>query len=200
VNGPLIGTEIYTGVGTNGPGNTAVILADLFISDNKFDRVYIVPLARGGSSIEKWATKPGFVDLVPVAMRRLKARGIVPGMRNVTWAMDFAQGEADNQLKTSTNDYLKFARQFCRNVFAAGFPGRIFIAVETWQLFHNGGWAPVVKGQKAMPNGKTIFQGADTEDLTAPSQRIDGAHFNNIGGMIRAQRQKAAMAASGAPF
>src|SRR5262245_16246844 len=92
---PLLGTGMAFPGGGFSPGGVSLRLADLLVSNSKFDRVIIVPVAIGGTSVAMWATGGVLSNCITAAMARLASRGIVPGMTNVTFAFVWGQGESD---------------------------------------------------------------------------------------------------------
>lgn len=191
VSGPLCGCTTYL---TIGPGNVAVRIADLLVTNGKFDRVIICNVAMGGTAVSDWAT--GFCsERVPQVMRRLASRGITPATPGVTFAMVWEQGEADVGI-TSQIDYTSRWNTFYANYVAAGFSGRTFVNLETTPGDTTSG---VRLAQAALANGTTIFQGGNWNNISA-GNRADGTHFNDTGAALGAVAVVNAMAASGAPF
>jgi hypothetical protein len=197
---PLLGASwMYTTLGQGGanpsPGNIGTRVADLLITNGKFDRVILVPVAIGGTSVDMWAT--GIVsNRITTAMARLESRGIVPGMTNVTFSVIWGQGESDSG--TSQANYTSRLNTVISNAAAAGFSGRWFINKQTW--FAGATNATVQAAQDAMPNGSTIFAGANADSLNATNRYADNTHFNDTGIAALATLVYNAMHASGAPY
>jgi hypothetical protein len=199
---PLLGASwMYTTLGQGGanpsPGNIGTRVGDLLITNGQFDRVILVPVAIGGSTIEMWATG-SLSNRVPTAMARLASRGIVPGMTNVEFAVIWGQGESDNTLDTSQANYTSRLNTVISNAAAAGFSGRWFINKQTWNAGSTD--ANVQAAQDAMPNGSTIFAGANADSLNATNRYADNTHFNDTGMAALATLVYNAMVASGAPY
>lgn len=197
---PLLGASwMYTTLGQSGsnpsPGNIGTRVADLLITNGKFDRVILVPVAIGGTSVSMWATG-SLSNRITTAMARLESRGIVPGMTNVTFAVIWGQGESDSG--TSQADYTSRLNTVISNAAAAGFSGRWFINKQTWLAGTTN--ATVQAAQDAMPNGSTIFAGANADSLNATNRYADNTHFNDTGIAALATLVYNAMHASGAPY
>lgn len=195
---PALGTGyIATGIPTGGPGSVASRVADKFISGGQFDRVIAVPVAIGGSMVADWATGGRLANRLCVTMRRLAARGITPSTTNVTFGIEWGQGESENGV-TSQATYTTLLNQVISNAAACGFVGRWFVSIETW----NAGnvWAPVQAAQTAIVNGTTIFQSANADSLNATNRVSDNIHFNDTGIAALATLIYNAMHATGAPF
>jgi hypothetical protein len=192
---PLLGCS-YTGT-TPGFGTGYVMgrVADKLISGGQFDRVILVPLAIGGSPIQWWANGP-LSDRLPKTMVRLASRGFV-SQANVTVAVEFGQGEADNLGGTTTPAYTASGNTMISNANAAGTINRWFIAQESW--FGGVTSSAVTAAQASLVNGTTIFASGNIDTLNN-SNRIDGTHLNDVGAAAAATLIYNAMHASGAPF
>jgi hypothetical protein len=171
-------------------------VADLLVTNGKFDRVIIVPIAIGGTSVAMWGTGGVLASRVPAAMARLASRGITPGMTGVTFAFLWGQGESDRA--TSQAAYAASLGQVTTALFATGFNGRAFINSQTWLSGVTN--ANVVAAQAAAANSTTIFAGANADSLTAGSRQADNTHFSDAGMASFATLIYNAMHASGAPF
>lgn len=197
---PLLGASwTYTTLGVGGtnpsPGNIGTRVGDLLITNGKFDRVILVPVAIGGTAVADWAT--GAVsNRIPTAMARLASRGITPATTGVTFAVIWGQGESDAGTGQAT--YTSRLNTVISNAASAGFSGRWFINKQTWI----GGVVDTntQAAQVAMPNGSTIFAGADADSLNATNRYSDNTHFNDTGMAALATLVYNAMHASGAPY
>jgi hypothetical protein len=190
-NGKALGTQ------DAGYGTVVQKLADLLITNGRFDRVIIVPVGISGTPISVWANGGILADRIPLAMRRLASRGITPGMTGVTFALLWMQGEADNSGGTSQASWETSFGQIKVNAIAAGFSGRIFVPKETW----DGGTtsSAIQAAQVAVRDNVTVFDGGNLDGLDN-SQRQDTTHFTTNGAGNAAFTIEAAMHASGAPF
>lgn len=191
--GPMLGCT----PGSTGPGNVAPRVADLLISNGKFDRVIIVPTAMGGSFIAEWQAGGVYHDRVPVAMRRLASRGITPVTPGVTFALEWGHGESDGNYGTSQAEYQAGWQSFKSGVLAAGFEGRIFVARES---YYTGSTFPAITAaQAAVVDGVTVFAGGNIDSINSGG-RSDDLHLNNTGAATAATLIYNAMVASGGPF
>jgi hypothetical protein len=194
--GPLLGCQYAPA--SNGPGNLGLRVADLLVTNNKFDHIYIVPLALSGSSVSVWGSGGALQDRISVAVRRMAARGITPATTNVTFALLWLQGEADGTLGTTSSAYQTAFGQLVANAQAAGFSGRIFVPTETWQA---GAASATIQGaQAALRDSVTIFDGGNLDSLNASNRQADNTHFNDTGAAAAATLIYNAMHASGVPF
>lgn len=187
IRGPLPGTDYYGSLGGNGPGNLTVRVADLLITNGKFDRVIIVPLAVGGTAAADWAEGGPYCGRFAVAMARLSAHGIVPGRKGVTFLVEWGQGEADNQLGTSRESYAASLKSVISSARSAGFDGKFFVAIES---FENGVIAkPVAAAQASVVDGETVLQSGNLDTLTGRENRLHfglSSHLTNAGGAAAA--------------
>lgn len=194
-----------------GNGNVAGRIADTLITNAKFDRVILVPIAIGGTDIRFWA--PGLSDSptggpsplsdlssrFPIALRMLAARGITPSTPGVTFAAVWGQGEAQIASPLTQAAYQTYLTSYMDFVDAAGFAGgRWFIMQQTW----NGGAtsAPVRAAQLAVCTGGTRFTGGDADALNSSNRLADNIHFSDAGMAVYASLIVSKMALSGAPF
>lgn len=204
---PLLGCSYTVISSVTDVGNPILRLADALVSAGKFDAVYIVPVAINGTSIADWTTGGVHSDRVPVAIRRLAQRGIVPGP-NVTFAILWGQGEANTSTGTSQATYQTALNTIIANAAAAGFSGRWFVAVQSWNSVRTSG--PIQAAQLAVVNNTTVFRGANADALIGNSCngggacRQDGLHWSDNGSIAyaldAANGWLPAMQASGAPF
>lgn len=189
--GSLLGTQDI------GYGTVIQRVADLLVTNGRFDRVIIVPIAIAGTPISQWSSGGELADRIPLAMRRLASRGLIPGITGVTFTLLWMQGEAENSGGISGTEWASGFASVKANALAAGFSGRIFNTTETW----NGGVVStsVQAGQASVRDNVTVFDGGnlDTIDNTG---RQDTTHFNDTGGASAATLIYNAMHASGAPF
>lgn len=201
VAGPLPGTDIYRGVRTNGAGNIAVILADLFEKADIFDRIVIVPIAVGGTRYWQWDKTGPLQRRFRFAMDCLAAQGIKPNSPGLTWAVEIGIGEADSQARTSQARLTRSLKGIIADVFASGFPGRVFVARESYDMGRTS--RAVTGAQTAVIDGKRVFLSGDLDTLRGPVNRqMDGvhSHLTDTGGHRAAHLIFRAMRASGRPF
>lgn len=166
---PLLGCESFSFFTT--PGNAFLRLADKLISGGMFDRVILVPIGIGGSTVGLWDTLP-FGERLLVAFRRVAALGLT--VTAVLWQ----QGESDNVGGTTQANYQLSLSSVIARPRALGFNAPWFIARSSWWLGTTS--AAVRAAQGAMPNGVDIFAGPDT-DTIGSSGREDNVHWNGPG-------------------
>src|ERR1700678_2933980 len=194
---PLGSSYIATGVPTGGPGHVGGRVADLLINAGLFARVIVVPVAVGGSVVAQWGTGGVLSNRLCVAMSRLAARGITPSTTNVTFALEWGQGESDNGVTTQAN-YTTSLNQVISAVEACGFSGRIWIAEETW--INGTTSAAIQAAQAAVVKNPPVFAGANADSLNASNRVSDNTHFNNTGIAALATLIYNAMVATGSPY
>lgn len=197
---PMLGCSyIEGGFGTPVIGCVALRVADLFVTNGIFDRVIIVPVAVAATQIAQWDTNGVLENRIGAAVKRCIARGIVPGMTNVTFAIEWGQGEGD--YATTQADYTAALLRVIANSQAAGFVGRWFVAKQSYA---NGStFAQVVAAQVAVVNGTTVFQSADADSLVGANRAVyggDDTHFSDAGNAALATLIYNAMHASGSPY
>lgn len=195
---PLIGC-----FGALALGNPYLRVADTLVTNNKFDRVILVPIGIGGTMVADHAPGGFLQDLFPVAMRRIAANGIVAGA-NVTIAAIWGQGEYDSLNGTTQVAYTNSLNAYIAASRSAGFSGIWFINVETlWTTTS----APVQAAQAAVVNhGAGVWACANADALVGPTTcggvdcRSDGVHWSNAGGVFIAAAVVTAMGLAGTPF
>jgi len=194
ISGPLIGPAVEDSIFK--PGNLAAYVADTLITNARFDKVILVPIAVSTTFIAQRGTG-NLSNQTCVAIKRLAQRGIVPGMTGVTFAIDFGIGESDGNGGTSSASFQASFASWLANAQACGFSGRVFMPTETWL---SGVTSATIQGaQAAVRDGITTFNGGNLDTLNN-TNRSDTSHFNNTGAAAAAVLIDAAMHASGAPF
>jgi len=197
--GPLLGCAYANYAGSYpslGPGNVGLRVADTLVTNAKFDRVIIVPLSIGNTNISQWGDSGGIhADRTVVAMARLAARGITPGITGVTFADIMAVGHRDHADGTSQAAWEASYDTYQTTLRATGFDGRSFVCLESasGQTSNN-----TRSAQAAVVNGTTIFSGGDIDSNTIATS--DGTHPSDAGSATMATIIYNAMVASGAPF
>lgn len=196
VSGALLGCSNVIPVGLLGPGNISGRIADKIIAT--MDRVIIVPIGIGGTSVADWTTGH-LANRMAVTMRRLAARGITPSTTGVTFVQVWGQGESDGAFGTTQSAYQAGFMTHMANCTAAGFVGKTFVNLET--LIHNITYPVIRAAQAAVVNGTTILQGGDLDTLTGGTNRqADDTHLTDAGAASAATLIYAAMHASGTPL
>lgn len=203
---PILGTSWprVAGVPVNGVGNAYLRLADLFITNGKFDRVILVPTCLGATAVADWAPGGFLQDTFAVTMRRLAANGIVAGT-NVTIAGIWAQGETDTLRGTGQSPYQTSLSGFITASRTAGFNGIWFVNIESRNVGVTS--ANVTNAQAAVVNhGSGIWAGANADALAGsvcsgqPCRQPDDTHWSDAGAASIAAATYTAMGLAGAPF
>jgi len=170
---PLLGTD---GVG----GSFATHLGDILIQTGRYDRVILVPLARGGASLS-YLNNEG-VELTANGIAKLKVAGLTP-----THIL-FQQGEKDAILTTSTEQYVVLLHQLVKRFRAAGFDAPFYVS-RSAKCDDAGptNMAAVRAGQRfAVDEALNIRQGPDTDTIGNEGRNSDGCHMNGIGTLANA--------------
>jgi Carbohydrate esterase, sialic acid-specific acetylesterase len=170
---PLLGTD---GVG----GSFATHLGDILIQTGRYDRVILVPLARGGASLS-YLNNEG-VELTANGIAKLKVAGLTP-----THIL-FQQGEKDAILTTSTEQYVVLLHQLVKRFRAAGFDAPFYVS-RSAKCDDAGptNMAAVRAGQRfAVDEALNIRQGPDTDTIGNEGRSSDGCHMNGIGTLANA--------------
>lgn len=170
---PLLGTD---GVG----GSFATHLGDILIQTGRYDRVILVPLARGGASLS-YLNNEG-VELTANGIAKLKVAGLTP-----THIL-FQQGEKDAILTTSTEQYVVLLHQLVKRFRAAGFDAPFYVS-RSAKCDYAGptNMAAVRAGQQsAVDEALNIRQGPDTDTIGNEGRSPDGCHMNGIGTLANA--------------
>jgi len=119
------------------------------------------------------------------------------GVRGVSFALIWGQGESDALGGTSQAAYTTSLNQVIANAQACGMNGRIFITLESWNAGSTS--ANVRAAQAAVVTG-AVFQGGDMDTLNATNRQVDNTHLNDAGAPSMATLERNAMHASGPPF
>jgi len=168
---PLLGSD---GIG----GNFATRLGDILIQSGRYDRVVLIPIARGSSSIS-FLNNEG-ASLITNGIAKLKAAGLTP-----THIL-FQQGEQDARMATSAEQYVAQLHQLVTRFRAAGFDAPFYLSRSTKCGGSENNMAAVRAGQLAVINDAlNIRQGPDT-DTIGNDGRSDGCHMNDVGTLAHA--------------
>lgn len=178
---PLLGCQL-TG------GNIFLRVADLLIADGVFDRVILIPIGIGATSIANWATDPALYMRLVVAGRRAAAFG---------WPLTaylWMQGETDTLLGTNQTSYAASLANLMAIPAAAGFTAPWLIGQSTMV---NGVVSSAVRAaQAAAVNNINVFAGADTDTITGIANRYDLTHPTAAGAALMAPLWKSSIAAA----
>lgn len=195
---PLLGTSWNGTIGTSVNFNHKV--ADGIISNGKFDRVIIVPVALPGTTINWWANEGsltteavGYWRMIAAAAMKLRAQGITPDTPGVKFLVKWNQGESDRQASTTQANYTAYFNTMKSNVDAF-LPGvKWMVARESW--FIGTVSAAVQSAQTALVNGTTIFAGENMDSIDNTGREADQTHLNASGGNSAAAMGIAAITA-----
>ncbi|WP_276504719.1 sialate O-acetylesterase [Terrimonas pollutisoli] len=161
-----------------GGGSVWSQLGDMLIDSGLYSKVIIIPIAVGGSSIERWATGDCF-DKLQQTLNYLDSQHI--RLTHIFWH----QGETDNILNTSTAKYkeqLGAILQTIRKTQSAD----LYISLAS---FYSGSVtkplgidSAIRKAQQEFINeNKTVLEGPDTDTLIHAIHRYDSVHFSDFG-------------------
>jgi len=193
-----------------GPGNFLLRVADTLITNNLFDRVIIVPIGVGGTTVGSWETGTQS-DRFKVAYARLAAKGIVPGLANTTFVICWIQGEQDNANGTTQSSYFNSLTNVIANARAVGFTQALvpfFVPLETWSTGTTS--AAVRAAQAAIVNPSANIQAGPDMDTyngntcgpsaNAACRQADNTHPTANGGYSMAAGWIAKFALYGPPL
>jgi hypothetical protein len=182
------------GCATSGAGgNMFSRVADKLVAASTYDRVILIPIAVGSTSVNDWTANPSLNQRLIVAAKRAAAVGLP-----IT-AYLWMQGEKDKFLGTSQAAYQAALQRLIAIPRAAGFNAPWLIG----QCSYDGGStsSAVRAAQAAVVNGIDIFAGADTDGLTGTGYRAaDDVHMKAAGQDAAADLWTAAIAAMGLAY
>ena len=178
------GGKLYTAkdplMGTTGKGGSVwTRLGDKLIDSGLYDKVIFIPIAVGGSAIERWAPGGDCFKRLQQTLQALDNQHI--RLTHIFWH----QGETDNLLNTSGEKYKKHLDgilQTLRKYQSADF----YISVAS---YHSAATAEplgvdsvIRNGQKEFINeNKCVLVGPDTDTIIHAIHRHDSVHFSDFG-------------------
>ena len=171
---PLLGAD---GMG----GSFATRLGDILIEAGRYDRVIIVPIAMGSSTISSLNSERA--ALITNALPKLKAAGLTP-----THIL-FQQGEQDAALTTSAEQYVLQLHQLVTRFRVAGFDAPFYLSRSTKC---DAAWPKNIEAVRAgqlsaISDALNIRQGPDTDTIGNDGRNpSDGCHMNEIGTLANA--------------
>lgn len=162
-------------LGATGSGSSPwTRLGDRLIAASLYDKVVIVPIAIGGSSVTDWASGDGHTRLVS-AVRGVVSAGL--SISHVLWH----QGETDAINGMSGETYARHLTAVLRSVRTLGVSAPIYIA-QASLCMDSPRNDDIREGQRAVVTRlEGIIAGPDTDTLTGPDMRYDGCHFTAQG-------------------
>ena len=161
--------------GANGNGGSPwTRLGDKLIAANVYDRVIFVPAAIGATDIALWA--PGGLLHKDLLRNVLETQQAGYRFTHLLWV----QGESDNALGTSQNDYYSRFLNMLAAIRGLGVDAPVFVALAT----RCGQYLPsptIRQAQIDLRNPSLgIFEGPDLDTLDETWRR-DGCHFSDKG-------------------
>jgi hypothetical protein len=148
-------------------------LGDMLVAENQFERVLLVPVVVGSTTVMNWASGEMSISLQSV-IRDVRDKGIE--ITHILWH----QGEADR-----TTSYKSYKSSFLRmadNIHAAGVSAPLFISIGTICWFGQGGIANTKLRELQSDIVKIrddIFLGPNTDKYDRIRDRHDGCHFSD---------------------
>lgn len=184
------GTTPLLGTGWNGSTATSHNfnhkIADGIISNGKFDRVIVVPMGMGGTSINQWANEgaltteaTGYYRMINAVAKKLAAQGVTPATTGVKFLIKWNHGESDTQLATSQASYTADFNKMKAKV-DADLAVKWMVAKESWITGTTS--SSVQNAQLALVNNTTIFAGENMDSIDATGRVGDNTHLNATGG------------------
>ncbi|MCV9910032.1 sialate O-acetylesterase [Brucella sp. HL-2] len=165
---PLLGTENgYAGE----VGNLFFRMADQMINQGYKDRVILIPVGIGATSVKQWNDE--LYERIVIAHRRATNKNIP--VNGILWQ----QGETDTGLGTSQSVYLDNMGQLIGKVTNLGVSAPWVIAKGS--LYAGETSSAVRAAQAAIVNGTDILSGPDTDTLTGTNRNPDNTHFSVTG-------------------
>lgn len=193
----LVGTSWNGSVGTSHNFNFKI--ADGIITNGKFDRVIIVPVAMSGTPISYHVTDyiggepAGYYRMIQAAAKKLAAQGVRPGTPGVKFLLKWNQGESDTQQATTQASYTANFNKLME-LCAIDLPGVPWmVAKETRYVGVNSG--AVQAAQLSLVNGTTVFAGENMDSIGSSGRVGDDTHLNATGGNLAATMGIAAITA-----
>lgn len=169
---PLIGT---TGTG----GSVWTHLADTLIESGRYDKVIFVPIAVGGTAIERWSDGDCSKILLQT-LRSLESQHIK--LTHIFWH----QGETDNLLNTVAEIYKKRLDAILNTIRSYQQDADLYVSIAS---YHPGAVtkplgvdSTIRKAQIEFINErKGVLAGPDTDLLIHAIHRYDSVHFSEYG-------------------
>jgi hypothetical protein len=161
-------------------GSFATRLGDILIQAGRYDRVILVPLARGGASLS-FLNDEG-AELTTNGIAKLKQAGLTP-----THIL-FQQGETDAVLTTTAEEYASLLHQLVKRFRAAGFDAPFYLSRSAkCDYVGPNNIAAVRAGQlSAVNDALNIRPGPDTDTIGNEGRSPDGCHMNEAGTLANA--------------
>jgi hypothetical protein len=151
-------------------GESWTLLGTKLVRVGLYNRVILIPAAVGGSPVSRWAVGGDLNRMLTEVIRNVNGRYTITA---VLWD----QGAQDSALQTPEDRYRSDLKSLIDQVRAEGVTAPFFITRcsvggKDWKEDN-----PVARAQAALADGKTIFDGPNTDHDVIPSDRYDGRHF-----------------------
>lgn len=188
---PLLGVNVSGGAVTDARGTWMSVLADNLIAHGYVDRVVIVPMAVGSTTVAMWAddsTEPYLANNVGTVARRVRDAGLS------CTAIHWGQGESDTSAGTSQTTYFASLSKVIA-LFNREMPGCPVIVDQESLYYGPVTSSAVTAAQSAAVNGTAVFAGANVDTIPT-TERFDGVHLNETGRDHRAALVEAAIVAA----
>lgn len=176
--------EPLKGANGNGGISTWSRMADKLIQRKKCKKVILVPIARGGTSIEFWATGEGS-KLLDKTLNDLKTQNIK--LTHILWH----QGEANNG--NDPVDYYENLQSILARIRQYDNDVPFYCAIATYSaqsrfIENNGVDVELQKAQLSFTqNNDNVYLGANTDNYISAIYRYDGQHFSSFGNLIHSE-------------
>ncbi len=176
-------------------GNPVLRLADKLIDSKKFDVVWLLTPAVGGTTVFDWDVG-SCSTRVDVMIKRMRSQGIDP---SVITAVLWGIGETDNAIETSTEAWRESMMSIVAKSRGLGVAAPQFIARQTWNA---GATSAAVRSAQVsvIDHSAGIWAGPDSDVLGADKRQPDNVHFNDAGAEAYASLWHAALKEYGSPF
>lgn len=147
-------------------------VADMLITNGKYDRVILVPVAYGGTKVDRWDSE--LYTLIIAGHRRAKALGI-----NIVTLKIWQQGESDSSTATETTYSTSWLSMKAK--VDAEVPGPWMVAKSTYVPGGSTN-AGIRAASASFVDNSTVFAGPDFDSFGA-SYRYDDQHWNAAGNL-----------------
>jgi hypothetical protein len=166
--------------------------ADKLIADGRCDRVILVPVAVGATSVAAWAPGGAYNDHLKVAARRCQEVGLTIS------AFLWQQGENDCASGMNQATYAGYLSGVIATPRALGFNAPWLIGKSTVIDATPTTSSAIRAACAAAVNGTDVFAGADTDGLYGSTYRetVGNIHFNAVGSDAAATLWKTAVVAA----
>jgi hypothetical protein len=170
---PLLGTD---GIG----GSFATRLGDILVQAGRYDRVILMPIAKGGASLA-YLNGEGS-GLTTNGIAKLKAAGLAP-----THIL-FQQGESDAISTTTAAQYVSQLHQIVKRFRAAGFDAPFYLSRSAKCDYKRPTNMEAVRAGQlaAIDEALDVRAGPDTDTIGNEGRSADGCHMNGAGTLANA--------------